>query len=197
MPMTHLFGVGGRSLLDEVALGDAYRRRVDSLLGLIDVFDDEIEVFAAVVAEILEDIAAIRPSKPSPVSDRSWPRFSWPRSATWPASVAPTSCVRGRGSPHATASPTPMCIAGISPNKARGWCAGRRSRPWAANVAPPHRRAPSPCRRAPRPSHRPGRRGTQASHPRLLRPARRTHPLPGPGGMRPGRRSRTRARTFS
>ena len=55
MPVTHLFGVGGRSLLDEVALGDAYRRRVDSLLGLIDAFDDEIEVFAAVVAEILED----------------------------------------------------------------------------------------------------------------------------------------------
>ena len=55
VPVTNLFGVAGRSLLDEVALGDAYRRRVDSLLGLVDALGDEIEVFAAVVAEILED----------------------------------------------------------------------------------------------------------------------------------------------
>jgi transposase len=55
IPVTNLFGIGGRSLLDDVALGDAYRLRVDSILGLIDVLDDEIEVFAGLVADSLED----------------------------------------------------------------------------------------------------------------------------------------------
>jgi transposase len=54
VPVTNLFGVGGRSLLVGVSLGDAYRLRVDSLLGLIDKFDDEIEVFAGMVADILD-----------------------------------------------------------------------------------------------------------------------------------------------
>jgi transposase len=55
VPVTNLFGVGGRALLADVALGDAYRRRVDSLLGLIDAFDHEVDTFARVVAEVLDD----------------------------------------------------------------------------------------------------------------------------------------------
>ena len=140
VPVTHLFGVGGRSLLDEVALGDAYRLRVDSLLGLVDALDDEIEVFAARVAGILED-------HPGYHAIQAIPGVGPVLAAIFVAEIGdvarfggPPSCVRGRDSHRATVSPTPMCIAGISPNKARGWCAGRQSRPRAANAAPP----PSP-----------------------------------------------------
>jgi transposase len=54
VPVANLFGVGGRSLLVDVSLGDAYRLRVDSLLGLIDKFDEEIESFAGLVADVLD-----------------------------------------------------------------------------------------------------------------------------------------------
>ena len=52
VPVANLFGLGGRSLLDTVELGDAYRMRVDSLCGLIDVFDTEVDRFAEVVADV-------------------------------------------------------------------------------------------------------------------------------------------------
>ena len=54
VPVTNLFGVGGRRLLDDVDLSGAYRLRVESLLGLIDAFDVEVESFAGLVAETLE-----------------------------------------------------------------------------------------------------------------------------------------------
>ncbi len=53
VPVSNLFGVGGRKLLGEVPLADAYRLRVDSLLGLIDGFDAEVDRFAALVAAAL------------------------------------------------------------------------------------------------------------------------------------------------
>jgi transposase len=48
-----LFSAGGRAMLAEVALGDAYRLRVDSLVGLIGVFDVEVARFETVVADVL------------------------------------------------------------------------------------------------------------------------------------------------
>jgi transposase len=51
VPVADLFGVAGRMLLEAAPLGEAYRLRVDSLLGLIDSFNVEIERFAALVAE--------------------------------------------------------------------------------------------------------------------------------------------------
>jgi transposase len=54
VPVADLFGRSGRLLLAETPLGDAYRLRVDSLLGLIDTFSGEIERFAVLVAEILD-----------------------------------------------------------------------------------------------------------------------------------------------
>lgn len=42
VPMSDLFGVGGQRLLDAVALGNAYRIRVESLRDLIEVCDREI-----------------------------------------------------------------------------------------------------------------------------------------------------------
>jgi transposase len=55
VPVTNLFGLGGRSLLSDLALGDAYRLRVDSLLGLIDAFDVEVGTFAGLTADLLDD----------------------------------------------------------------------------------------------------------------------------------------------
>jgi transposase len=51
--VSDLFGRAGRMLLETVPLAEAYRWRVDSLLGLIDGFDAEIERFAALVAKAL------------------------------------------------------------------------------------------------------------------------------------------------
>jgi transposase len=55
IPVADLFGRAGRLALAEVALAEAYRLRVDSLLGLIDAFGTEIDRFAALVAEVLAD----------------------------------------------------------------------------------------------------------------------------------------------
>jgi len=51
--VSDLFGLGGRGLLAEIPLADAYRRRVDSLLGLIDAFDTEVAGFANLIAATL------------------------------------------------------------------------------------------------------------------------------------------------
>ena len=53
VPVSDLFGLSGRALLADVELGDAYRLRVDSLVELIDVFDDQVAEFEAVVADVL------------------------------------------------------------------------------------------------------------------------------------------------
>jgi transposase len=55
VPMADLFGLGGRSLLAAVPLAEAYRRRVDSLLGLIDALGTEIDHFGRLVADALGD----------------------------------------------------------------------------------------------------------------------------------------------
>jgi transposase len=46
VPMSDLFGVGGRKLLDQLDLDVAYRTRVASLCRLIDVFTFEIDTLA-------------------------------------------------------------------------------------------------------------------------------------------------------
>jgi transposase len=50
VPMSDLFGVSGRRLLDEVPLAPAYRRRVDSLRGLIEHVNGEIALLEGQIA---------------------------------------------------------------------------------------------------------------------------------------------------
>ena len=57
LPVQNLFSVAGRSLLESIDLGDAYRLRVDSLLRLIEVFGPEIDEFDHLVAGILAEHA--------------------------------------------------------------------------------------------------------------------------------------------
>jgi transposase len=53
IPASDLFGIEGRTRLESVPLADAYRTRVDSLLSLIDSVDDQVDRFAAMVADQL------------------------------------------------------------------------------------------------------------------------------------------------
>jgi len=57
VPMTDLFGVAGRALLDDVSLAPAYAARVASLLALIEVFDAQIKRFEREVERELADHA--------------------------------------------------------------------------------------------------------------------------------------------
>jgi transposase len=55
VPVSDLFGVEGRALLNTVELDHAYRRRVDSLCELIDVLDGEVNSFETEVRAALAD----------------------------------------------------------------------------------------------------------------------------------------------
>jgi transposase len=54
VPMTDLFGVAGRQLLDGCALDDAYRQRVQSLRDLISVVDQHIADLSTRLADVLD-----------------------------------------------------------------------------------------------------------------------------------------------
>jgi transposase len=60
VPMSDLFGVTGQALLSDAPLCDAYRLRVESLLGLIDACNREISVFAAMIAKHLASDSGYR-----------------------------------------------------------------------------------------------------------------------------------------
>ncbi|MGH9268355.1 MAG: transposase, partial [Acidimicrobiales bacterium] len=49
VPMTDLFGVAGRALLDACELGRAYTTRVESLRDLIELFDREVGMLEGLV----------------------------------------------------------------------------------------------------------------------------------------------------
>jgi transposase len=53
IPASDLFGVGGRDRLGKAGLVGAYAARVDSLLGLVDALDAEVDRFAGMVSDQL------------------------------------------------------------------------------------------------------------------------------------------------
>jgi len=55
VPMTDLFGVAGRALLDDCELGRAYCTRVESLRDIIALFNREIEMLEGIVGRQLAD----------------------------------------------------------------------------------------------------------------------------------------------
>lgn len=175
-----LFGVAGRSFLDTVPLDGAYRMRVDSLLELIDRFDDQVADFEELVADVLADhpgyhaIQAIPGVGPvlaavflAEVGDAA--RFASPAHLCSWAGLTPTH----RESHHRP--PRPNNQTGV-PSGALGGHRGGRP-PTGRHPHPPD--PPSRRRAARLQRDRPGCRRPQASRPRLLRPARRLHPLPG------------------
>jgi transposase len=60
VPMSDLFGVAGRALLDACQLGNAYAVRVESLRHLIEVYDRQVETFEAHISEALDGHAGYR-----------------------------------------------------------------------------------------------------------------------------------------
>ena len=68
-------------------------------------------------------------------------------------------------------SPTPPCTGAGSPNRVRGWCAGRRSRPSNVSAPIPAWATPGSGRCAARPQHRRRGRRPGTAHPGLLRAA--------------------------
>jgi transposase len=66
VPETNLFGAQGRSFLASAGLGNAYRRRVSSLLELIEHFDAEVSHFEGLVAQALDEHPGYRGAQEVP-----------------------------------------------------------------------------------------------------------------------------------
>jgi hypothetical protein len=136
VPMSDLFGVGGRRLLHEAALAHAYRVRVESLLDIIAICDREIAMLEKELAPAFagdlgyQAVMAIPGVGPvlaaifvAEIGDVS--RFTSAR-----------TCAAGPGSPRPTESPTKRSVAATSPNRVHGWFAGPPSRRSLVNAAP-------------------------------------------------------------
>ena len=185
--MSDLFGVGGQVLLDNVHLGDAYRVRVESLRDLIEHVNREIAMLEKQIApyfagdlgyHAVQAIPGVGPVLAAifvaEIGDIS--RFTSARHLCSWAGLTPT---------HKESDVT-VHRGHITKQGCRlvRWAAVEavaRQRSRYADPAPPPQRG-----RAPGHPDRPGGGGPQTSHPRLLRPARRRDPLPGPDGVRPG-----------
>ena len=181
IPVSDLFGVGGRQRLAKVPLGAAYVQRVISLLELIDAVDAHETRFSVMVADKLVGHAGYQ-------AIQQLPGVGPILGAVFVAEI---------GDVHRFADPARLCSwAGLTPRHhesdtvvrrghitKQGFQAGavgrRRSHP-----APSHhvkdRARPHRDPVTPRQEHRQDRRGTQTAHPGLLRAARRAHPRPGP-----------------
>jgi transposase len=182
--LSDLFGPGGRRFLAELCLREGPRRRLDSLLTLVDAFDREIEQTSREIdarakqdpyVEVLCQIRGvgryIAMLVIAEVGDIT--RFSSARHlCAWGRTDPDRALLRPKDAagPHLWAGLAGAAL-GIG-----------RSRP-----AHPDRRRPAPRqlrtdRQAPRQADRQGRRRPQDPHPLLLRPARRRDPLPGAAG---------------
>jgi hypothetical protein len=179
-----LFSAGGRAMLAEVALGDAYRLRVDSLVGLIGVLDVEVARFEALVADVLAGHAGY-------VAVQAIPGVGPVLAAVFVAEIGDVSRF---------ASAAKLCSwAGLTPRHRecdttvhRGHISKQGSRlvRWAAVEAVGRGRGPSlAAAHGRRVAERRGNGiGRVAAARKLLtlvlRPARRAHPLPGRGELR-------------
>ena len=182
VPMTDLFGVAGRKLLDEVPLGRAYAIRVESLRDLIEVHNREIAMLDREVRTALEGHAGWDAVQTIPgvgpvlgavfvaeIDDVT--RFPTARHLCSWAGLTPkhhesdTTVIRGRITKQGSLAGAVGC--------GRGRPEDRRL---SQERLPAHRRTTQ------QQQDRPGRGGPQDPHPRLLRPPRRRDPLPGRGG---------------
>jgi hypothetical protein len=179
IPVSDLFGLGGRQLLTKAPLEPPYRARVDACCRLIDAVDFEVDtvttqiraqltghtgyaaiqaipgVGAILAAVFVAEIGQVDQRNASRLVGRARPETSRVRHHRAPRAdhqtrLRPGAVGRRRGRPE---DPGLRRLAGI---------------------------APGPHRRTARPQHRHRRGGPQAAHPRLLRPARRAHPRPPP-----------------
>ena len=124
-----LFGVGGRELLERVVLPAAMRAKVNSALRLIDAIDFEIDTFTHLVTTRLR-------ADPGWIAVQTIPGVGPILGAVFVAEIGdisrfrrPAQLTSWAGLTPNTASPTPRSTEDGSPNRARNWSAGPRSRP--------------------------------------------------------------------
>ena len=98
VPMSDLFGPGGRQLLAAAPLAVESRSRIDSLLRVITALDFEIDLYAKLVGRAAARRSRLRrdPADPRRRAD-CWARCSSPRSATSPASHRPSQLASWAG----------------------------------------------------------------------------------------------------
>jgi hypothetical protein len=129
--MSDLFGLAGTDLLDRVVrrLGEVDRRRLVSLRRVLELVDGEIDRFQALSRAWLGRHRGYR-------AIQAIPGVGPVLAAVFVAELGdvtrfpdPARLASWAGLTHATGSPTPPCTAGASPSRARGWCAGPRSKP--------------------------------------------------------------------
>ena len=193
-----MFGPGGQRHLDEMQLADAYAIRVEPLRDLIEVYNREV----AMLERKIHHPATRRrrlPGHPSTHRRGTHHRRDLRRRdrRRRPGSVPRKRCVRGPGSPHVTASPTPRSSAVGSPRWAAGWCAGRRSKPSPLTKAAPCSEKTSSASRSGAAQQGPRRCRPQAPHAGVLRPARRRDPLSARQRSRGSVSARTRPQASS
>ena len=96
IPVSDLFGVGGRQRLAKVPLGAAYVQRVISLLELIDVLDGHETRFSRHDRRTARRARGYQAIQQVPgVGPHPGARCSSPRSVTCTASPVPRTCARG------------------------------------------------------------------------------------------------------
>ena len=185
VPMSDLFGVGGRQLLahlcdDDARFHSAYGQRIESLVVLVDAFTGEIDELSDSIAHLFRDhagyhaIQAAPRCRPGPGGDlRRRDRRRAPLRLRRPSGLV----VRGHAPP-----PPVRHHRAARPDQQTGLQAGAlgsdRSRPEAAPRLVALRRTGTPRRTSQQPLDRQDSDRPQAHHPHLLRPARRRDPLP-------------------
>jgi len=122
---TDIFGAGGSTWLDGLALGQPYAGKMASLRKVCAVLTGEIALLEAVIAGLLEDHQGYR-------AVRALPGIGPVLGAVIVAEIGgitrfprPAELCSWAGLTPATASPTSRSAAGTSPSRARGSCAGR------------------------------------------------------------------------
>jgi transposase len=120
-PVSDLFGLAGRELLDRLAIPDPWRRNVDASLELID--DLELQI-ARLTVELKRQGADHRYIPLLVTAPGSTRLSSRQRSATSNASPRRPSSAATPACAHASSSLVPPTAAARSPSTARATCAG-------------------------------------------------------------------------
>jgi transposase len=114
VPVSDLFGAGGQTLLEGLALDGAYAARVGSVRRLIDAFTFEIDTVSRRIAAQLAGHPGYRAAQAIDGVGRCWPRCSPPRSATSPASRTEQLCSWAGLTPRHRESDTKVHCGGIT-----------------------------------------------------------------------------------
>jgi Transposase IS116/IS110/IS902 family/Transposase len=182
-PLGDMFGPGGQKLLDAMDFPGVYGLRVESLRDLLEIYERELIVVEGEIHRWLHDdvgyraIQALHGIGPitaailvAEIGDIG--RFRSARHlCSWAGMTPPVARVRHQ------VQPGPHLQAGIDDRSLGG---GRGRGPLSRRRG--DRPRLSPDRRAAREQDRPRGGGQETAHPRLLRAARRRHPLPAPRG---------------